>query len=253
MTSSGGARNAHHSDWSPLTGRDVKIWPDADGPDGPGDHYANDVAGLVRAAGAKSVRAVEVPATFGEGWDLADPLPHDVSDDDLRRMLDEAAEPEVKPKSKQDGMPPGFRMTERGLLWDDPDDHDSGKGPMFISSPFQVLAASRDDSGNFWGKVLSWKDGDGKEHEWAMPSSMLAGDGAELRRILLDGGLQIAAGIKARNQFTNFLTSVRVKTRARAVSSTGWYGATFVLPDGAIGRGTMSGALAEHWRARSCL
>jgi uncharacterized protein (DUF927 family) len=69
-----------------------------------------------------------------------------------------------------------------------------------------------------------------------VPRALLAGDGADVRRMLLDEGLYLPTGMKARNLFNTFLSSARVEQRARAVSVIGWYGATFVLPDGAIGK-----------------
>jgi hypothetical protein len=82
-TSSGGSKAARQADWSPLAGRAVVIWPDADEP---GAAYAGDVADLVRIAGAASVRVVDV-AGLPDGWDLADALPAGFNDTDLSRRL----------------------------------------------------------------------------------------------------------------------------------------------------------------------
>ena len=57
ITSPFGAKSASKADWSPLAGRDVVIWPDNDEA---GHTYATAVAGLVHAAGATSVKIVEV-------------------------------------------------------------------------------------------------------------------------------------------------------------------------------------------------
>ncbi|HEX2336636.1 MAG TPA: DUF6371 domain-containing protein, partial [Hyphomicrobiaceae bacterium] len=71
ITSPGGSNAAATADWSPLSGRDVVIWPDADKA---GADYAKDVAARARKAGARSVQIVD---TFGlpESFDLGDPLP----------------------------------------------------------------------------------------------------------------------------------------------------------------------------------
>jgi len=89
VASAGGAGSAAKTDWSPLKGRDVVIWPDHDKP---GLEYAEDVSRLAHAAGAAKVRVVEVPEGFPEAWDFADANPDGVTDDDLRRLLDEAPE-----------------------------------------------------------------------------------------------------------------------------------------------------------------
>ncbi|SUB00550.1 Superfamily II helicase and inactivated derivatives [Pannonibacter phragmitetus] len=68
-TSSGGGKAAAKSDWSPLAGRAVVIWPDADAP---GQAYADEVARLALAAGAISVRVIVPPQGVTKGWDAAD-------------------------------------------------------------------------------------------------------------------------------------------------------------------------------------
>ncbi|WP_448192724.1 DUF927 domain-containing protein [Azospirillum sp. sgz301742] len=91
-----------------------------------------------------------------------------------------------------------------------------------------MVAETRDTAGGSWGVLLKWKDHDGREHEWAMPRALLAGDGTDFRRILLDGGLFVAPGRKAREMLTAYLASVRVKARATCVDRTGWHGRVYV-------------------------
>jgi Family of unknown function (DUF5906) len=67
-----GCKSPQQTDWAPICGRRVVIWPDHDTP---GARFAQRVAELATAAGAESVAIVEVPESFPEGWDLADPLP----------------------------------------------------------------------------------------------------------------------------------------------------------------------------------
>jgi hypothetical protein len=71
-TSIGGASNSHHSDWTPLAGRRVVIFPDADEQ---GAKYASDVAVLARVAGAAEVRIVSIAAIWPEV-----PLKGDIAD-----------------------------------------------------------------------------------------------------------------------------------------------------------------------------
>lgn len=99
-TSSGGANAAGKTDWTLLAGRDVTIWPDNDEP---GRNYAADVARLCCAAGAASVRVVNVPKDWPDGWDLADPPPEGVTPYTLRQMLEEAQESEGKAEDNRLG------------------------------------------------------------------------------------------------------------------------------------------------------
>jgi putative DNA primase/helicase len=86
-TTMGGARAPHLSQFAPLAGRLVVIWPDNDDV---GDSFARKVAQLAIAAGA-TVRVVQVPKQFPPKWDLADDLPSGVTREDLRQLLKEAA------------------------------------------------------------------------------------------------------------------------------------------------------------------
>jgi len=70
-----------------------------------------------------------------------------------------------------------------------------------------------------------------------MPKALLAGDGSEVRRVLIDGGLEVASGTKGRTLLTHYLLSQRLENRARAVPSTGWHNGQFVFPDLSIGDG----------------
>lgn len=86
-TSTNGARSPHKTDWSPVKGREVMIWPDNDQS---GFAYADSVAQLCLKSGAVSVHAVQVPADFKEGWDLADPLPKGINSENLKVLMSEA-------------------------------------------------------------------------------------------------------------------------------------------------------------------
>jgi len=66
-----GAGKAARSDLSPLAGRSVTVWPDNDPP---GHRHAGELVQLCHAAGAASVRVVDVSG-YPPKWDLADPAP----------------------------------------------------------------------------------------------------------------------------------------------------------------------------------
>jgi hypothetical protein len=87
ITSPGGCKAARESDWSPLAGRVVTIWPDVDIP---GNDYAADVVDLLTTIKVDRVQLVDVPSTFPEGWDVADQLPDGIHVEDLQRILREA-------------------------------------------------------------------------------------------------------------------------------------------------------------------
>lgn len=87
ITSSGGAGAAARSDWTPLIGREVVVWPDHDTA---GLKYAEDVCRELRRVGVRSLQRVDLTKLgdkFPEKWDLADPLPPGVGLHDLGWML----------------------------------------------------------------------------------------------------------------------------------------------------------------------
>lgn len=59
------------TDWSPLNGKAVLIWPDRDKP---GWEYATRAAQAILAAGAKSCHILYPPEEATEGWDAADAI-----------------------------------------------------------------------------------------------------------------------------------------------------------------------------------
>jgi len=89
-TSSGGAKSAGQSDWSPLAGRTVVVVPDYDIP---GAAYARDVVRLATAAGAKSVAIVHLLDAWSgmpSGGDACDWIGHHYATEpkEFRGMLD---------------------------------------------------------------------------------------------------------------------------------------------------------------------
>lgn len=59
------------TDWTPLAGKDVLIWPDLDEP---GRHYAEAAAHAILAAGASAVTLLNPPTHKPKGWDAADAI-----------------------------------------------------------------------------------------------------------------------------------------------------------------------------------
>lgn len=98
-TSPHGSKSAGKADWSPVAGRDVVVLPDHDDA---GERYADDVARLATAAGAKSVRVVrlvELWAGMPEGGDMADLVNHRGGDVDPIRAEVEALADKTEPEA----------------------------------------------------------------------------------------------------------------------------------------------------------
>lgn len=118
---------------------------------------------------------------------------------------------------RQDGM------KRPGVYWCDPD-------PSWICSPLKVAALTRDAQGGEWGRLLVFADRDGREHRWTCPQSMHAGNGDELRAVLLREGLTITTNAKLRRLVGDYVQQAHPEVRARCVNRTGWYGDVYVSP-----------------------
>jgi len=148
----------------------------------------------------------------------------DIEDDDAIRASFVAAQIKTK-------LPDGFSLRADGLCFDFGDD----SGPVRVAGRIEVLAQTRDDLGASWGLLLAWKDDDGREHRWAMPRSMLAGDGTDLRAHLLDRGCYVTPVLKSRAKLLEYLATISTDARAHAVEHVGWANGAFALPDRTIG------------------
>ena len=84
ITSSGGSSQAAKSDWSPLKGRAIYIWPDNDDP---GRKYAETVFLACVDQGAESVLVVDIDPCWPENWDLADSLPENTNYESIKSRL----------------------------------------------------------------------------------------------------------------------------------------------------------------------
>jgi uncharacterized protein (DUF927 family) len=118
---------------------------------------------------------------------------------------------------------PYFAVTDRGVF------HQDG---TLVCSPLLVTAYARNSDSQCWGRLLEWKDDDGQPHSWNMPMELLSGEGAELRGVLLGGGVTISH--KARNLLPWYIQSERPERRVIAADHLGWHNRTFVFPDSSI-------------------
>lgn len=91
----GGTQGVKHTDWSPLAGRNVVIWPDADAP-GPGT--ANEIAAILVGLGCK-VRVMDVMRDDPpKGWDAADAIRDGWDKPRLDQFMRETVRPWTPPQ-----------------------------------------------------------------------------------------------------------------------------------------------------------
>jgi putative DNA primase/helicase len=145
-------------------------------------------------------------------------------------------------RPKATWLPKGFRLrNDESIMHEaEPDQWE------WLCSPLVVEAATRNAEGEAWGRLIRIRDRDGVWHEWSMPMAELAGAGDGYRARMLGMGLELAPGTKARNALHRLLTAADPKGRARCVSTLGWHGDAYMLPDEVIGK-----AEGEHYVLQS--
>lgn len=264
VTMLNGAQSPHKTDWRPLAGRTVWLWPDNDAA---GRECMAKVATLAQQAGAASVAVFNLDAfacdpcsdaeypEFGikrplpGKWDAADAVTagwtagHAALLMQQPDFLQPGSAPAVQvadtPRKAADDASgeqlPHFHCNEQGVWYFGRNDEGNNMPPLWVCSRLEITASTRDAKNESWGRLLEFDDLDGTHHAWAMPMELLSGDGNEYRRMLLSMGLQIAASGKARNLLTQYIQTTQVEQRARCVERTGWHGNVFVMPDRTIG------------------
>ncbi len=133
------------------------------------------------------------------------------------------------------GMPSAFRLTGDGVWFDEV----SPKGdlePVRLCAPLAVLAVTHDPNEGAYGRLLEWHTLRGTVRRWAMPMELLSGNGEDLRRALLAGGLDyISPNRKARERLLEYLAGSRPGQTLTSIERTGWHDGHYVLPDATLG------------------
>lgn len=244
-TSSGGSQAASKTDWTPLAGRRVLVWPDADDP---GAKYGKRVAEILTAQGCE-VLVVDAMALASmvpdggkrepvKGWGAADAA-EDWKDNisALRKAAFACAKPFKSGPSFVSYGP--YTMGADGLYVEVTRGRGDNKETVeaWVSAPFEILGATRSADGHGWGKWLRWHDGDGREHLRHVPDAMLHGEPSALAALLHGEGLRVNRD--QHRALASYLCGATVKKRVTMVGRTGWHVVgnheVFVLPGGAIG------------------
>lgn len=115
---------------------------------------------------------------------------------------------------------------------------DNGGESVRISGIVRVEALARNQQNEAWGRVLWWRDLDGREHRRAIPAQRFHETGQGLAQELAAEGLEIVPGRE--RKVMAYLGSFRPDARSLCVEALGWMDTTndrlaFVLPDRVLG------------------
>lgn len=179
VTWASGSGSAKYADVSALSGRNVIAWPDNDDKGRPA---ARVILARALKEGASSAAMVDVPRAFGAGWDVADPVPVEAAEFDLRRLLETA-----RPMSSADAaaiLSGGERKAARRRLLG----HQPGYSKVPQDAAMDAFSALDPDmGGGAWHRVARcWyhaygEDGLATFEEWsARGSKYKVGEPAQL-------------------------------------------------------------------------
>ncbi|MGA6972830.1 MAG: DUF927 domain-containing protein, partial [Candidatus Binatus sp.] len=130
--------------------------------------------------------------------------------------------------AQSNAVPKGFELRDDAVFRSIPTKEGAYEA-IRICSRLDVVAQVRND-GRDWSRLVRFKDPDGRQHEVTVPMTAFAGDGTEVRSMLLEQGLLIEPTKAARDGLTAYLLACRPTKRATQVATTGWHGSVFVLP-----------------------
>jgi len=134
---------------------------------------------------------------------------------------------------KSNQLPEGFFFGETGLNYLDP--HNDNASPIWICSKLEVTSSTRDTANENWGRVLEFSDIEGHAKKWVMPMEMLAGRGDLLHSTLLNMGLALSTGSKAKTLLSQYIQACTGHDIAICVNHIGWFKDCYVLPNKTIG------------------
>ncbi len=255
VTTIGGSNGTGKADFTPLTGRDVLIWPDADEP---GQKYGQDVA--------KRLLALPVPATVRilppicssagydeqtelpilcdgftapKGWDAADALAESWTAEHVKLLvLPEPVSPETATAMpshqsvKLFETPMGdYRLDEQGVHFL----RSTAKSECWewICAPLTILAETRSTANKNWGRLVEFHDADGVRHQVVLSLTSL--QSSSFLSQLADKGLRISPSLAHREKLMGYLINVKVAERATCMDRVGWNDGVFLLPGQAFG------------------
>ncbi|HEX9005431.1 MAG TPA: DUF927 domain-containing protein [Blastocatellia bacterium] len=176
-----------------------------------------------------SVRVVDLPDDI-EGVNGVDDLLFLKGAEFVQEMFETARLSALKRQVKTMAGNIVFTVDDKGVFATDVEQGDR----TWVCSPLYIEADTRDGNGDNWGRLLRFFDADGREHKWAMPMSLLSGDGKLYREKLLDSGLILSPVSKARN-LLDFYLSTKPKEKVRCVNKIGWQGEAYIFPDDTVG------------------
>ncbi|GAB1259858.1 DUF927 domain-containing protein [Aurantivibrio plasticivorans] len=242
---SGGSNALNKTDFSPLIGRVVFLWPDNDEPGRKSMEALSQK--LIRLDCQVKIFDLSI---FGENFpkkaDAADVEKEGITISQMREWLSTGkmfgaeiiTESNCSLQSgKDDAYSIGrFLINNNGVFFRS-EMEDDDNALVRVCDRLDILALTRDKQGNNWGTLVRLTDPDGVVKEWNIPSELLATEGgSEVLRQLFNLGLRAESGQQPRRRLIQYVQSANTHQRYVLVNRLGWHGEAFLLPDRTIGK-----------------
>ena len=140
-----------------------------------------------------------------------------------------------------------FSLDENGV-WFAEQTRDDEQRLVRVCSRLEIVATTRNQDGEEWGRLLVFEDDDGRGHQYALPMELMAGDGTVYRERLLSMGLHIGADQNARNRLHEYIQTTAPQLRMTSVARLGWHQRAFVMPDVVYGEATAESVIYQPVR-----
>lgn len=270
LTSAGGSKAASKSDWSPLAGSDVVIWPDNDPA---GQSYQQDVIRLIRAIDpATPISVVDVEALLRavcclkgwvyeekiaefKGWDAADVAALGLDPEVLTALIEEAIDQEVpSPANAEEQIvwpitgvawPSGKRYRMHRDTVEVCKEKEGRSEWAKVCSRLEIVRQLRDSEGAGWSLELVVTAPDGATKRIILPKAWLT-DAQGLKSLLFDSGVLIYNWLELHDYIGH---AVPAETH-KLVRRVGWHGGAYVRSDAIYGY--MEEPLALDGAAPAC-
>jgi len=257
VTTMFGAKSPLNSDLTPLIGRQVTFWPDNDDA---GTGYAKKIADFLHKQDATMKMQALIPPKFMPGkdanglailepraeelfagWDAADALAEGWTVEHIKLLPAEqyvpyqttsavVSQPDILETHAYNYSISGGDLCIGKL--------DKETGELFqtpVSSAMVVIALTRDEHNQNWGRLVYFRDSDGKKHEIAIPCELLsAKSSVSFVQDLLSHGLIVYI----EKLLKEYIMKANPPARVKCVKQTGWHDNVFVLPEKTFGEGT---------------
>jgi putative DNA primase/helicase len=215
----GGAGKWQGDDWAEyFIDTHVVIVPDNDAP---GQKHMADVAQKLGSAPA-SIRRVEIPT----GNDVVDWARAGATAAQFLALPELPIGDQPAAPVAEAAVPLGYELTETALYRINQETSEK----VYLCDRLEVVGLTRDSRGEEWGRLLRFRDRDGRAHEFILRDELLASEKGEWRAALLRLGLKISLAKPAAEWLRHYLFLATPTGRWRKVDQTGWQGDIYVTP-----------------------